>query len=175
MVDKSIGYTQVYTGDGKGKTTAAIGLAVRAAGHGKRTFIGQFMKGMMYGELEALKENWLIEIKQYGWVDCIRKEQVNDTHKEITRNGLMECREKMLTGNYGIIILDEILVAQWFCLISEDDILEFLDRKPNGVELVLTGRNASEKILKKADLVTEMKNVRHYYDEGLQAREGIEF
>jgi cob(I)alamin adenosyltransferase len=175
MLAEKKGYVQVYTGDGKGKTTAAIGLAVRAAGHSKRTFIGQFMKGMMYGELESLKDNWLIDIKQYGWVDCIRKEQVNDTHIQITRNGLKECRERMLTGKYSLVILDEILVSQWFGLVSEDELLDFIEAKPEGVELVLTGRNASERILQKADLITEMKNIRHYYDDGLQARKGIEF
>ncbi len=175
MSEKQKGYIQVYTGDGKGKTTAAIGLAVRAAGRGQRSFIGQFMKGMFYGELEALKDNWLIEIKQFGWEDCIRKEQVNDTHKEITRNGLEECREKMLNGSYCMIILDEILVAQWFGLIDEKELLHFIDQKPAETELVLTGRNASEPVLEKADLITEMKNVRHYYDDGLQARKGIEY
>ena len=175
MSEKQKGYVQVYTGDGKGKTTAAIGLAVRAAGRGQRTFVGQFMKGMFYGELEALKDNWLIEIKQFGWEDCIRKEQVNETHIEITRNGLEECRKKMLSGFYGIVILDEILVAQWFGLIGEKELLDFISQRPAETELVLTGRNASEPVLEKADLITEMKNVRHYYDDGLQARKGIEY
>lgn len=168
------GYIQVYTGDGKGKTTAAIGLAVRASGRGIRTFMGQFMKGMFYGELEALKDNWLIEIRQYGWEDCITRDQVNDTHREITRNGLREAKEKMLSRNYGIVVLDEILVACWFGLVSEDDILDFIDSRPPEVELVLTGRSATGNILQKADLITEMKNLRHYYDNGIQAREGIE-
>jgi cob(I)alamin adenosyltransferase len=175
MSDNQKGYIQVYTGDGKGKTTAAIGLAVRAAGRGQRTFIGQFMKGMFYGELEALKDNWLIEIKQFGWENCIRKDQVNDTHKEITRNGLEECRKKMLGGTYNLIILDEILVAQWFGLIIEKELLIFVDQKPAETELVLTGRNASEGVLEKADLITEMKNIRHYFDDGVQARKGIEY
>jgi len=175
MSEKQKGYVQVYTGDGKGKTTAAIGLAVRAAGRGQRSFIGQFMKGMSYGELQALKDNWLIEIKQFGWEDCIRKDQVNETHMEITRNGLEECREKMLNGSYSMIILDEILVAQWFGLIDEKELLHFIDQKPAESELVLTGRNATGSIMQRADLITEMKNVKHYFDDGVQARKGIEY
>jgi cob(I)alamin adenosyltransferase len=169
------GYVHIYTGDGKGKTTAALGLALRASGNGYRTFMAQFMKGMWYGELEALKDNWLIDIVQYGWEQCIRKDQVSETHKEITKNGLNQSFKKMVSGDYRIIILDEIIVAIWFGLITEDEVERFISEKPEEVELVLTGRKAAQALIAKADLVTDMQNIKHYFDQGIEARKGIEF
>jgi len=169
------GFVQVYTGNGKGKTTAALGLAVRASGHGHMTFLAQFMKGMWYGELESIKNNWLIDVVQFGWEECIRKEEVNDTHRVIIQNGLEQSLARMLSGKYQMVILDEIIVSAWFGLVDESDILEFIKSKPEDIELILTGRYASDKLIEIADLVTEMKDIKHYYDRGVEAREGVEF
>jgi len=168
------GYIQIYTGNGKGKTTAAIGLAVRAAGHNKNCFIGQFMKGREYGELKTLRKIPQIELEQFGISKCITKEEVSEEYKKKSKKALEKCKSKMLSGKYEIIILDEINVSIWFGLIKEKDVLDLIEKKPENVELILTGRYAPESIIEKADLVTEMKNIKHYYDNGVNARDGIE-
>ncbi|MBN1273153.1 MAG: cob(I)yrinic acid a,c-diamide adenosyltransferase [Candidatus Aminicenantes bacterium] len=172
----SDGYIQVYTGNGKGKTTAALGLALRAAGHGLKTFIGQFLKGRDYGELHAAEKlRPLITIKQFGKKGFIHVRGDPDA-EDIQRaeKALSACREAMLSGKYSIVILDEICIALYFHLLAEEDVLELLRRKPKNVELVLTGRYAPESIIAAADLVTEMKEVKHYYQKGIQARKGFE-
>jgi len=168
------GYVQIYTGDGKGKTTAALGLALRASGHGMRTYIGQFMKGQQYGELIALRDLPLITIEQYGDVRCIHREEVTADHVAQAARGLARAREAMVSGEYDIVVLDEANVAIWFGLLTVDDVLAFLDGVPDGVEIVLTGRRAPDALLDRADLVTEMRSVKHYYDQGVPARKGIE-
>ena len=170
-----MGYVHVYTGDGKGKTTAAIGLAVRAAGHDRWTYIGQFMKGQEYGELAALKHLPQTTIEQYGDEGCIRKEEVTAQHVEHAVAGLARAQEAMLSGKHDIVVLDEVNVALWFGLLSEDAVLSLLDERPKNVELVLTGRRAPQALLDRADLVTEMQEVKHYYADGIVARKGIEY
>jgi cob(I)alamin adenosyltransferase len=169
------GRIHIYTGDGKGKTTAALGLALRAAGNGMKTYIGQFMKGCEYGELKIIKNIKEIEVEQFGWENCIRKEDVQTFHKEKTRKGLQICLNKAAGKEYDIIILDEILVSLWFGLVEEGDVIDFIKRYPRDKDLVLTGRYATEKIMNMADLVTEMKCIKHYYDKGIVSRKGIEF
>lgn len=168
------GYIQVYTGDGKGKTTAALGLALRAAGHGLRTYIGQFMKGWPYGELEALRGFPHITIEQYGNFRCIRREEVTPEDVARARQGLERAREAMLSGQYDIVVLDEVNVAIWFGLLTVEEVLAFLDQRPDGVEVVMTGRRAPQELIDRADLVTEMREVKHYYQAGVPARTGIE-
>ena len=168
------GRVQVYTGDGKGKTTAAIGLAVRAAGHGLRVYVGQFMKGQAYGEIEALRDLPLVEIEQYGDPRCIRREEVTPEHVARAREGLARARAKMLGGEVDVLVLDEINVSLWFGLLELADVLALLDERPPGVELVLTGRRAPAELVERADLVTEMREVKHYYARGITARKGIE-
>jgi cob(I)alamin adenosyltransferase len=169
------GYVQVYTGDGKGKTTAALGLALRAAGHGMRTYIGQFLKGQPYGELEALRDHPLITIEQYGAPDCwVRRDQVPPEQVARACQGLARAREAMLSGQYDIVVLDEVNVALWFGLLTVEEVLAFLDQRPDGVEVVLTGRRAPQELIDRADLVTEMREVKHYYQAGVPARAGIE-
>ncbi len=169
------GYVQVYTGDGKGKTTAALGLALRAAGAGLQVRIIQFMKGREYSEIEALKRfSDLIEIRQTGGVKCIRKEDVSDADRKEATKGLQAARQTLEEGDVDLLILDEILVARWFGLVSEEDILSLMEVKPVRMELVLTGRRATDKIIAAADLVTEMREVKHYYRKGVAARRGIE-
>jgi len=174
MTKLSTGHIHVYTGDGKGKTCAALGLALRASGHGMQTYIGQFMKGTHYGELEALKENPLIIIEQYGGERCIRKEEVTREHIDQALAGLERAREAMLSGRYDIVVLDEVNVAIWFGLLTVEEVLAFLEQRPVNVELILTGRRAPVELIVRADLVTEMIEVKHYYQQGLPARNGIE-
>ncbi len=170
------GLIQIYTGNGKGKTTAALGLALRAAGCGLRTYIGQFLKGQPYGELRSARKlaPW-ITIEQYGrkgFVHVTENPEEEDIQR--ARGGLEKCRRAMLSGRYSIVVLDEVNVALHFRLLEVKDILGFLDQRPPGVEVVLTGRYAPPALLKRADLVTEMKEKKHYYARGVRARTGIE-
>lgn len=168
------GYVQLYTGDGKGKTTAALGLALRASGRGLLTYIGQFMKGQHYGELDALEGNSLIVIEQYGDPRCIRREQVTPQHIAQARQGLDRAWEVMRAGQYDIIVLDEVNIALWFGLLDIADVLRFVAERPAQVELILTGRRAPQALIERADLVTEMREIKHYYAQGVPARDGIE-
>ena len=168
------GYIHIYTGNGKGKTTAALGLALRAAGYGYKTYIGQFMKGSHYGELDSLKNIKEIDIEQFGGEKCITLDQVDEKHKALARNGLKRIKEILLQNKYQIVVLDEICVTIWFGLVAEQEVIEILDSKPPDVELILTGRNASDALLEHADLITEMNEVLHYYTNGVEARQGIE-
>lgn len=176
MAEKFKGYIQVYTGNGKGKTTAALGLALRAAGHGLKTYIGQFLKGMTYGELESAKKLApFITLEQFGRRGFIHvTENPDDEDVSRAKKGLQKCLRAMLSGRYRIIILDEVNVALHFQLITEEDIQAFLDQKPAEMEIVLTGRYAPASLLKRADLVTEMKEKKHYFRKGVKARNGIE-
>ncbi|MBN3036567.1 MAG: cob(I)yrinic acid a,c-diamide adenosyltransferase [Bacteroidales bacterium] len=169
------GYIHVYTGDGKGKTTAALGLALRAAGHGMKTSIIQFMKGFSYGEISAIQNLPVIKVEQFGWPECIRREEVTEMHRERTVKGLDVARLRILSGNYEVVILDEILVAVWFGLVTEQQVLDIMECEPRTCELILTGRKATEQIMRCADLVTEMTCVKHYFDRGVTARRGIEY
>lgn len=168
------GYVQVYTGDGKGKTTAALGLALRASGCGLRSYIGQFMKGQKYSELDALGNNPAISIEQYGDVRCIHREEVTPQHIEQGYNGLARALGVMLSGEYDIIVLDEANVAIWFGILDVEDVLGFLDQRPENVEVIITGRRAPQELIDRADLVTEMREIKHYYVQGVDARLGIE-
>ncbi len=170
------GYIQVYTGGGKGKTTAALGLALRAAGHGLKTYIGQFLKGQDYGELASAKKiSSFITIEQFGRKGFIHvTENPDEEDFQRAKDGLEKCFKAMKSNKYQIIILDEINVAVHFKLLTENQVHQFLDRKPEGIEIVLTGRYAPESFIKRADLVTDMKEIKHYYKLGVQARKGIE-
>ena len=170
------GLVQVYTGNGKGKTTAALGLALRAAGNGMRTFIGQFLKVRPSGETIALTRIGSdVTVEQFGVDGWVRVGDVTPEQRKAGQVGLARVREAMLGGEYDVVILDEINVALHFGVLTEQEILEFIDHKPPEVELVLTGRQAPPALLDRADLVTEMKEVRHPFQRGIQAREGIEF
>lgn len=171
--EKMKGYVQVYTGDGKGKTTAAMGLALRASGAGLNVYIAQFVKGMLYSEINSLSDLPNITLKQYGR-DCFIEKSPDDEDIRVAQEGLQETREMMLSGKYQLIILDEANIATYYRLFSVDDLLGFIREKPDVVELVITGRRADPRILDAADLVTEMKEIKHYYQHGVEAREGIE-
>lgn len=168
------GYVQVYTGNGKGKTTAAIGLSVRAAGAGLNVFIAQFIKMGEYSEIKSLKKfSDRITIKQFGRGKFI-KGAPSEEDMEAAQKGLHAVRVALLSGKYDIIVLEEGNVAASIGLLSTDDIIHLIDRKPEHVEIVITGRNASREIIDKADLVTEMKDIKHYFNKGVAARTGIE-
>jgi cob(I)alamin adenosyltransferase len=170
------GLIHVYTGDGKGKTTAALGLALRAAGHGWRTFIGQFMKGQDYGELKATKYlGGQLVIQQFGKPTFIHIGRAMPEDVRMAREGLETARGAMLGGDYQLVVLDEINVALFFDLLTLEDVLEAIAAKPDAVELVLTGRGAPDAILACADYVTEMREIKHPYQQGIRARKGIEF
>lgn len=169
-----VGLVQVYTGDGKGKTTAALGLALRAAGHGLRTYIGQFLKGRPTGELEAarLLEPYLT-IEQFGEAGFVT--QGDARQAALARQGLQRVRRSLTSGEYDIVVVEEISVALDLELVSLEDVLALLGERPSEVELVLTGRSAPQELISRADLVTEMVAVKHPYDQGIKARPGIEF
>ncbi len=170
------GFVQIYTGNGKGKSTAAIGQAVRAAGFGMKTYIAQFMKEFPYNELISLKHlsEW-ITIEQFGGDEFVlKKELPGEEELAKARKGLQSAKEKMLNGEYDLIILDEAIVAIYFKLIETKDIVEFIKAKPKDVELIITGRYCPAELIDLADLVTEMKEVKHYYQKGITSRRGIE-
>jgi cob(I)alamin adenosyltransferase len=168
------GYIHIYTGDGKGKTTAALGLAIRAAGYGMKTYIGQFMKGQHYGELTSLRDHPCITIEQYGDVECVHREEITQKHVDQAQRGLKRAREIIMSNQYDIIVLDEINVAVWFDLIATHEVLELLNNRPEHVEIILTGRRAPEALVEIADVVSEIKEIKHYFSRGITARTGIE-
>lgn len=168
------GYVQVYTGDGKGKTTAALGLALRAAGAGMTVFIGQFIKSAEYSEIKALERfSDLITLKQFGR-GCFIRGNPCQADIDVARQALDALHGALKSGDYDVVIADEANVAFKCKLISENDLLGLIDARPDHVELVLTGRGAPPAVVERADLVTEMKPTKHYYERGVLARRGIE-
>jgi cob(I)alamin adenosyltransferase len=168
------GYIQVYTGDGKGKTTAALGLSLRAAGAGLRVYIAQFLKKGCYSELKALERfSDSITIEQFGTGQYIKGQPTDDDMKG-GQNCLKAIRSALTSGKYDIVIMEEAGVAEKLGVIQTKDILEMIALKPSNMELIITGRGVSEAVMQKADLVTEMKEIRHYYQKGVLARLGIE-
>jgi cob(I)alamin adenosyltransferase len=170
------GYVHLYTGHGKGKTTAALGMALRAAGWGLRSIFVQFMKGSHYGEIESAKRlGDLITIEQYGSAEFCRLDDANIMeHLQRAKRGLERSREVLRDDRYALVVLDEIVTACLFKLVTLRDILDLVERKPDAKEMVLTGRGAPRKLIERCDLVTEMKEVKHYFNAGVEARQGIE-
>ena len=168
------GFVQVYTGDGKGKTTAALGLALRAVGADLRVYIGQFIKNADYSEIKALERFAdCITIEQFGR-GCFLLTEPCQADIDAAHQGLVTLSQVLVSGAYDVVIADEANVAVALQLIDENDLLALIDRRPPQVELVLTGRGAPPLVLERADLVTEMRMVKHYYDQGILARKGIE-
>jgi cob(I)alamin adenosyltransferase len=171
----SRGYVQIYTGDGKGKTTAALGLALRAWGHDRRVAILQFMKAdPTWGEIVALQRLG-IDVVQAGLDHWVHKGEVSDEDRAAGAAGFASARGLVMSGRYDVVVLDEVWTALYFDLVELDDVLALMRDKPAPVELVMTGRRAPEAAIAAADLVTEMVPVKHYFDAGVPAREGIEF
>jgi cob(I)alamin adenosyltransferase len=168
------GYIHIYTGDGKGKTTAALGLALRAAGAGFKVWIGQFAKGIEYSEHSALKRfDDLIAIKQFG-KSCFIHDRPEQEDIKMALHGLEEAKKVMTKGEYQIVILDEACIALHFNLFTVKALLKAINKRARHVEVIITGRNAPEELINAADLVTEMKEIKHYYNKGVNARDGIE-
>lgn len=174
MLEK--GYVQLYTGNGKGKTTAALGLALRAFGAGLKTIIIQFMKGQHYSELESIsKLKSHISIEQYGSKKfCMINDDTFEEHYSLARNAMKRSYEVITENKYDIVILDEIVTALHFKIITLDEIVKLIEQKPENKELVLTGRGAPQHLISLCDLVTEMTEIKHYYNNGVIARNGIE-
>lgn len=172
---KQKGYIQVYTGNGKGKTTAAFGLALRACGAGMKVFIGQFVKGMHYNEIDAI-DKYLsnnITLKQYG-LDCFIYNDPTQKDIDAAQKGFAEMKEILLSDKYDMVIFDELNIALYYKLFTTQKVLEMLNNRPENVEIIITGRYAPQEIIDIADLVTEMKEIKHYYHNGVEARKGIE-
>jgi cob(I)alamin adenosyltransferase len=168
------GYVQVYTGDGKGKTTAAMGLAIRALGAGWRVYIAQFLKGGKYSEHKTLaKFADQLTIKTYGRNVYI-KGKPEDEDRRLAQAAYKEMVEIVASGRYRLVILDEANVAVHYTLLTVEQILDLIDRRAEGVELVITGRYAHPRLIERADLVTEMREVKHYFHRGVKARMGVE-
>jgi cob(I)alamin adenosyltransferase len=168
------GYVHVFTGNGKGKTTAAIGLSIRAAGAGMKIFFGQFVKKGEYSEIKALRRFAdLITIEQFGLGRFTHKKpKLEDI--QAARRGIERVKQVIASGQYDMVILDEANVAVKFGLFPVQELLGLIINKPPDLELVITGRYASPRIIEMADMVTELKSKKHYYDLGTKARVGIE-
>lgn len=165
---------QIYTGNGKGKTTAALGLALRASGAGLKVYIGQFIKGKTYSELKSLKTIPWVKVEQYG-SGCFIRHKPKQKDIDLASEGLKRIREIVAQKKYKLVILDEINVALHFGLLKVNQIIQLFKTTPKNIELVLTGRQAPPELIKLADLVSEVKEIKHYYKKGAKARKGIEF
>jgi cob(I)alamin adenosyltransferase len=169
------GYIHVYTGDGKGKTTAALGLALRAAGAAKKVYIAQFVKGMKYSELDSLKKHYPeIEVRQFG-LECFIKKIPTKEDIEAARQGLNIVSEIIRRGEHDVLILDESCIALHYQLFTIEEFLRVLRNRPGPMEIIITGRYCPQEIIDAADLVTEMREVKHYFQKGVKARKGIEY
>ena len=174
------GYIHIYTGNGKGKTTAAFGLALRAVCAGKNVYIGQFIKSMAYNE------NRLVELLQgaddtFGTLTidllgrgCFIRDEPEQIDIDMARAGLRKCAELLQSGDYDVVIMDELNVALHFHLLTVDEVMSVIDAKHPRVELVITGRKAPQTLIDRADLVTNMEEIKHYYQQGVLSRNGID-
>ena len=170
------GLVQVYTGNGKGKTSAAFGLALRATGRGLRVYIIQFIKGGFdYGELYAAKKLTGLKLKAFGRGKFVSKKRPDKEDVDLAEQALKTAEKAVKSGKYDVVVLDEVNVALNLRLIKVENVLRLIREKPVATELVLTGRKAPEEIIEAADLVTEMVEVKHPYNSGFEARKGIEY
>lgn len=170
------GLVQVFTGNGKGKTTAALGTILRAAGHGLRVFVVFFLKGdYTYGEYDSLTKLPNVSTASFGLRRLIDPNNVDPEEIRQAKLALEAARQAVLSGEYDLVVLDEVNVAVKYELIKLDDVIDLVNRKPENVELILTGRYADNRLIAKADLVTEMVNVKHPFEKGINARKGIEY
>jgi cob(I)alamin adenosyltransferase len=176
---KNKGLLIVYTGDGKGKTTAALGMTVRAVGYDWKVAIIQFIKGSWkYGELDGLKRlapNVELNVMGEGFVGIIDDNKSIDEHRLAARKAFELAMEKIRSGQYNLVILDELNVAVNLGLISREELQEVVERKPKDLHLVITGRGAIKWLIDQADLVTEMKEIKHPYQKGILAQKGVDF
>ena len=170
------GLVQIFTGDGKGKTSAALGIVLRALGHGLRVCIVAFMKGdYPYGEWHVLSKLPNVKIARFGFRTFTDPANVKPEEIEQAKQALAVAREAMLSGNYDLVVLDEVNVATAWKLVEVDEVVRLVSNKPANVELILTGRYADTRLVKLADLVTECLKIKHPYDEGITSRKGIDY
>lgn len=167
------GYIHVYTGNGKGKTTAALGLAVRGVSAGKKVFFAQFIKGMAYSELKSQDFMPNFKIQQFG-KNCFIYNDPTEEDVKLARNGLESCKEILKSGEYDIVVLDELNIAVYYKLFTVEEVIETIKSRASHVEVIITGRYADDKLIEIADLVTDMKEVKHYYMQGIESRRGID-
>jgi len=166
---------QVYIGDGKGKTTAALGLGLRANGAGKKVLLVQFLKDGQSSEIKTIRKLKNFDVKIFGKKGFLDKNKLDKKDFDLANQGFNFVQKAIQNKLYNLIILDEINVVNSFGLIKIKDILDLIKKTPSVIELVLTGRNASKKIIQSADLVTEMKQIKHYFEKGVKARKWIEY
>lgn len=175
-VSSRVGCVQVFTGEGKGKTTAALGTVLRALGHGLKVYIAVFMKGdYPYGEWETLSKLPGVTVATFGFREFTDPANIKPEEIEEAKRALAAAREAIISGDHDLVVLDEINVAVAWKLIELDEVIRLMDDKPQHVELILTGRYADRELIKRADLVTECLKIKHPYDEGITSREGIEY
>lgn len=168
------GYIQVYTGNGKGKTTAALGLAIRAVGAGKKVFIGQFLKSGKYSEMNSLKRfPDQVHVAHYGLGKFV-KGKPSEEDRTAGKEGYQKIRRIIEKGEHDLVIIDEGNIAVKYGIISEQSLLDLFELKPGHVEIVVTGRGATQAVIDRADLVIELKEIKHYFKKGVKARVGIE-
>jgi len=170
------GLVHLYTGDGKGKTTSALGLILRATGQGLRCCRGQLMKGKYpYGEIKSLRKLKTVTVKQFGTLDFVRKGKEKTVDIQEARKALTFASKALSSGRYDLVILDEVCVAEFMGLVTVGEILDAVKGRAPGVEAVLTGRKAHKRLIAIADYVTKFEKVAHPFDKGTMARKGIEF
>ena len=169
------GYIHIYTGPGKGKTTAAIGLGMRAAGSGMKVHMIQFMKGRRYSELESIDKIPNFSFVQHGRDEFVNKEKPEKIDIDLAKKGFVHAKDVIKKGTYDMVILDEINVAVDFNLIDVHNVIKLIEEKPEELELVLTGRYAHPELTRCADYVTEMLEIKHPYQQGVEARKGVDF
>jgi cob(I)alamin adenosyltransferase len=175
-VENGRGLVQVFTGNGKGKTTAALGTVLRAAGHGRKIFIVFFMKGdYAYGEFDALLKLPNVEIFQSGFRQFTDPLNIKKEEREEAVSALEAARRAVNSGKYDLVVMDEVNVALEYKLIELEDVIRLIKERPPRVEIIMTGRYADNRLLEIADLVTEMVKVKHPFDKGIKARKGIEY
>jgi len=166
---------QVYIGNGKGKTTAALGLGLRANGAGKKVLLIQFLKNGQSSEIKTIRKLKNFDVKIFGKKGFLDKNKLTKKDFDLAKQGFNFAQKAVKSKKYNLIILDEINMVNYFGLIKTDDLISLIKKIPSEIELILTGRNASKKIIQSADLVTEMKQIKHYYKKKIKARKGIEF
>ncbi|MBP2133186.1 cob(I)alamin adenosyltransferase [Methanomicrobium sp. W14] len=168
------GYIQINTGKGKGKTTAALGTCIRTLIAGKKVFFGQFIKGQETAELKLPDYFSGFHIEQFG-EGCFIFREPDENDIELANNGLLKCGEALGSGDYDLVVMDEVNPAIHYGLLKTEDVIKVLQNKNEKTEAILTGRYAPPELIELADLVTEMRKIKHYYDNGVAARKGIEF
>ena len=166
---------QIYTGNGKGKTTASLGLGLRAVGAGKKVLLIQFLKDGKSSEIKVIKKIKNFEVKSFGKKGFVSKDNLIEKDYDLAMQGFNFAKESIKSKKYDLIVLDEINTANYFDLIKTEDLINLIKKIPSKMELILTGRKASKELIQIADLVTEMKEIKHYYIKGIKSRKGIEF